>query len=106
MNVTILLTKTENGVTYTQEYFMILKRIEQLAGVSFSLKNGDLQLYNTDGSTTAVFDRDVTSYTVKVQKNEESVSLSGRVPFSVTDNNPFFGGFLVDIDGEAVDIIG
>ncbi len=101
--VTVLLDKTENGVTYSQEYCMLLGRMEQIRTLSLSLTDGDLQLYDADGSSTAVFDRDVTEYTIKPQRNVELLMISGNVPYVNSGIDQFKGGFSVDINGETID---
>lgn len=97
-NISVLLSRTENGVTYSQDYFVLFKRIGQLSSLSFSNYNGGLQIYNDDGSSTAVFDRDVTSYTIKPQKSEEEVQISASLPNTEM-------GAKAEINGENIEII-
>ena len=105
LSVTILLQKIENGVMYTQEYSMVIRRIEQLKSLSLSCGKSGLLLYSFDGSSTVEFDRDVTCYAVKLQRDEDEVTLQGTVPFLSSVMDQFIGGYSVDINGEVVNDI-
>ena len=105
LSITILLQKNENGVTYTQEYFMVIRRIEQLKSLSFADGKSGLLLYGSDGSSVVEFDRDVTCYTIKLQQDEEEVTLRGTVPYLSSVMDQFIGGYYVDISGEVINEI-
>ena len=105
LEVTVILSRTENDVTYTQEYLMTLGRVGSLASLSLSNRESNLLLYKADGSSPEEFDRDITSYSIKVQRNEEEVTLVACMPgLSNSGGNPLLkGDFTFELNDEITD---
>lgn len=97
--VTIALEKTEEGITYTQNYIMRIARKEQLKKLFPTINNTDLLLYDEQGTSVVSFDREITSYSVKVSKYSEEIKIAGAFT-NENINQQFGGGYSVQIGEE------
>ena len=88
--ITVVLEKTDNGVTYTQKYIMKIARKVQLRALVPKLDGSNLLLYDESGSSVISFDREITSYCVKVAGSTEEIVISGA--FTNEYHNQLFGG--------------
>ena len=101
--VILRVSKVSGNVTYYQDYTLTLAR--QLHLTECALSNADGELVLTDSTGAAVkFDRDVTAYTVSVNRDETSLTLSGTFP-NVSDATSCCGGYFAKVNGVRYDAL-
>ena len=96
--VLLRITKTSGGVTYYQDYDLVLARKLHLTELSVSNAEGELLLTDSTGSSTA-FDRDVTEYFLSVNRDETALTLSGTFA-NESDATDCCGGYYARIGAE------
>lgn len=98
--VTIALEKTENGVTYSQNYIFGIARKVQLRTLVPKLNNDVLLLYDEKADSVINYDRGITSYCVKVSRYCEDIVISGTFT-NENHNQMFSGGYYVQYAGQS-----
>lgn len=78
------LSKTQNGVTWYQDYFLTAQRLLQLNSLAASTDGQGLILSQPDG--TQKFDKDVLDYTVSLGQMQSSITLDLKL-FSTASGN-------------------
>ncbi|MEA4966095.1 MAG: dockerin type I domain-containing protein [Oscillospiraceae bacterium] len=101
--VTVRVSHESGGVTYFQDYELLLARSEHL--LSMSLQDGTDTLTLTDGSgAVCEFDRDRTAYKVKVNRDTESLTLNATFP-NMLDATSCCGGYYALVNGTRYDTL-
>ena len=101
--VTLRISRAGRDVTYYQDYSLTLARQLHLMELSLSGADGELVLTDADGKLTT-FDRDVTTYTVSVNRDETGLILSGTFP-NVSDATDCCGGYYALVNGVRYDLL-
>ncbi|MDO4489060.1 MAG: PQQ-binding-like beta-propeller repeat protein [Eubacteriales bacterium] len=101
--LTVRVSRTSGNVTYYQDYTVNLCRELHLTSLAMSCSDGALQFLNENGET-AKFDRDITTYRVKLNREITAVSLAGAFP-NTSDTTPVCGGYYATINGERLDLL-
>lgn len=94
--VTLRVSNTSGSVTYYQDYELTLVRKLHLTDLVLSTAEETLTFQNTS------FDRDVTAYTVSVNRDEAALYLSGTFP-NTSDATPCCGGYYALLNGVQYD---
>ena len=102
-SVTFRISREEGDVSYYQDYDLKLSRVLHLTKLSAGASEGELVMQGT-GSSVSGFDRDVTEYTVTVNRDEEYLTLNGEFP-NVSDATPCCGGYYAMVDGVRYDAL-
>lgn len=101
--VTLRISKASGEVTYYQDYTLTLRR--QLHLTEFAVSNADGELVLTDSAgKISSFDRDVTAYTVSVNRDETDLAISGTFP-NVSDTTDCCGGYYAMVNGVRYDAL-
>lgn len=103
-NTAILrISNTANGATYYQDYTLKFERALHLTDLSVS--DAEEQMILLDKTGTAIsFDRDVTEYTIHVNRDETAVYLDGTFP-NVSDATDCCGGYYAKVGGVRYDLV-
>lgn len=96
--VTLRLSEENGGVTYYQDYTLTLTRVLHLSALSLAQEGESLQLTDKNGKVTA-YDRDITEYTVKVNRDSTSLTLSATFP-NMDTKTDCCGGYYALVDGQ------
>ncbi len=99
--LTVRLSKTSEGVTYYQDYFVTLARSVHLADLSVSTADG-AAIFTDSAGAAVYFDRDVTDYYLTVLNGTEELSLAGEFMNELTAT-ACCGGYFARIGGERYD---
>ncbi|MBQ7817122.1 MAG: cadherin-like beta sandwich domain-containing protein, partial [Oscillospiraceae bacterium] len=95
-DVTVRVSKTEESITYYQDYEITLAK--KLHLVSLSVMSGDEKInFSSDSGATVSFDRDVTEYTVNIDSGLTSINLNGEFP-NTSENTDCCGGYYAVIN--------
>ena len=89
--LTVRLEKTENGVTWYQDYELTLRRQEELRNLSLTAGGENLTLEDLSGKSTD-FNRKVTEYAVTVPRGTDSLAY-GLTFFNEVTQSPVGGGY-------------
>lgn len=99
--VTLRLSEEKNGVTYYQDYTLTLARVLHLSELSLEQNGEALQLM--DGTGAAIqYDRDITSYTIKVNRDSTELLLNASFPNTTTDTD-CCGGYYALVNDRRYD---
>lgn len=101
--VLLRVSNAENGVTYYQDYTVMLARKLHLTEMSVSGAEGELTLLDTEGAVCS-FDRDRLVYQVSVNRDEEALYLTGAFPNPSGDTD-CCGGYYAMLEGERKDTL-
>ena len=101
--VILRVSKSAGDVTYYQDYTLTLARQLHLTDFIVSNADGELVLLNGEG-TVSSFDRDVTAYTVTVNRDETALTLSGTFP-NTSDATDCCGGYYPLVNGVRYDTL-
>ncbi len=101
--VTLRVSRRDAEVTWYQDYTVTLARKLHLYSLVVSASDGELVLQGSDGSTVS-FDRDMTCYTVQVNRDEEALYLTGTFPNAGGDTD-CCGGYYAMIGGLRYDTL-
>lgn len=96
-NVKMRVSREEAGVTYEQDYTLLLKRSEHLDSLEISDQNGIVPLRDKTGNTCS-FDRYNTSYNITVDRSRTQLQLKGSF-MNESDTSPACGGYYAMING-------
>lgn len=95
--VTLRAERASGGVTYYQEYRMLLKRSESLQSLALQDSRGDLQLLNTAGEKVK-FLRTITDYQVTVDRGETALTIGAQF-INESTTSPVGGGYYALVNG-------
>ena len=101
--VTLRVSRTAGDVTYYQDYTLTLARQTHLTAFGVSDQEGSLVLLDNAGKESS-FDRDVTQYTVSVNRDETVLYLSADFP-NMSDSTDCCGGYFADVNGIRYDAL-
>ena len=99
--VTLRLFQEKDGVTCYQDYTLTLARVLHLAELSLE-QNGDSVLLMDGFGKATEYDRDITSYTIKVNRDSVDLSLSAVFPNTDTATD-CCGGYYALVNGQRYD---
>lgn len=101
--ITLRISTTTGNVTYYQDYMLNLVKELHLTEFVVSNREGSMILMDDSGTATN-FDRDITQYTVYVNREESEIQLSGAFP-NVSGDTSCCGGYYAKINGTTYDVI-
>ncbi|MBE6038026.1 MAG: hypothetical protein E7218_02325, partial [Anaerofustis stercorihominis] len=96
--VILRVSKTDSDVTYYQDYIITLARKLHLYDFSVTVDKDLQDLLDKDGKALA-FNRDVENYKIKVNRDKEIITLSGKFP-NEFDTTSCCGGYSVYVGGK------
>lgn len=99
--VTVRISKVSGNVTYYQDYSLTLARKLHLSEMAVSLPDETLTFLDTTGANCE-FDRDVTAYTVRVDRDTPALYVDGAFP-NVSDATSCCGGYYALVNGTRYD---
>ena len=103
--INLLISNISNDIMYYQDYILTLARKLHLADFSVAGSEGELIFLDHQGGACN-FDRDITSYQVNVNRDEEVLFLTGSFPNELdTDITDSCGGYFAFINGTRYDTL-
>ena len=96
--VTLRLSEEVQGVTHYQDYILTLAKVLHLPDLSLSQEDDQVLLMGSDGKVTD-YDRDITGYTIKVNRDSVELSLSASFPNTDTATD-CCGGYYALVNGQ------
>ena len=101
--VTVRISKEANGVTYYQDYDVNLVRRLHLTAMSVATAEETLSFMTGAGAITG-FDRDNTTYYVRVNRETTGLLISGTYP-NTADTTSCCGGYYAEVNGIRYDML-
>ena len=103
--INLRISNNSNDIMYYQDYILTLARKLHLADFSVAGSEGELIFLDHQGGACN-FDRDITSYQVNVNRDEEVLFLTGSFPNELdTDITDCCGGYFAFINGTRYDTL-
>jgi len=100
--VTIRLSKTIDGISYYQDYYMNIRRASHIKSLTLKDAAGEELTLQTENGTVTAFDRDVFTYNVSVADSAEFIVLSGEL-MNELDTTSVCGGYSLTLNGQTVE---
>lgn len=102
-SVTLQISDARGDVTYYQEYSLTLARVLHAYTMALADADGALVLLDSTGKATK-YDRDVTGYSVTVNRDVDKLTLSGTFPNPSGDTD-CCGGYYVQVNDTRFDTL-